>query len=669
MLTPLRPLRAPRRSAEAPRPLPKRDRPLPCKPSHRPLPRPPKARLPKFQPRGPAPARAARGEGKPGSEGRRGGSGKQEGGRSRGPRPRPATAPPPPPSPPEPHQADHLLAQLAYVIVNEAGASVYSTSQVGRDELPEFDATLRSAISIGRRLQDPLAELVKIEPQNIGVGLYQHDVNPKQLKETLESVISSCVNFVGVDLNTASVSLLRHVSGLNQLTARRIVDFRKEKGNFSGRDQLTQVEGIGPATFTQAAGFLKIPEGAHPFDRTWVHPESYEVASRLLEKVGLHSGGRPRQGAACRNLQAKLAEANVRRAGQGAGGWRVHPSRHHRGPQPARNATRATTCPSRSSRRASCKLEDLAPAMELKGTVLNVVDFGAFVDIGLKDSGLVHISQLANRYIKSPHDVVSVGDVVTVWVMSVDQERKRVSLTMVKPGTERQRGGPQGGPRRGRRATNHRGKARARAGEIAAAALVPVARRSRRHRSALRRSPHSTEPPGAVLTEIAIVNEAARPARRPARSGLREAIGLPPPGGFPHAPSGPRHGPGPARGGPRSGQGPFGPGSGPGRPGPFRPERSGPTRAGSAFPTKPAPAAPLQRGPHGKRSPAHVWPAQTALGSTRGFARGRHSPVNLPSRSLSRQPTTSRHPRQIRQTRPHLPRKPRRETLARLKLQ
>ena len=180
----------------------------------------------------PQPA-APRGEGKPGSEGRRGGSGKHEGGRSRGPRPRPATAPPPPPSPPEPHQADHLLAQLAYVIVNEAGASVYSTSQVGRDELPEFDATLRSAISIGRRLQDPLAELVKIEPQNIGVGLYQHDVNPKQLKETLESVICSCVNFVGVNLNTASVSLLRHVSGLNQLTARRIVDFRKEKGNFT----------------------------------------------------------------------------------------------------------------------------------------------------------------------------------------------------------------------------------------------------------------------------------------------------------------------------------------------------------------------------------------------------------------------------------------------------
>ena len=170
---------------------------------------------------------------KPSHESRRGGSGKHEHGRSRGSRPKPSASPPPPPTPPAPHAADPLLAQLAYVIVNEAGASVYSTSQVGREELPEFDATLRSAISIGRRLQDPLAELVKIEPQNIGVGLYQHDVNPKQLKETLEAVISSCVNFVGVDLNTASVPLLRHVSGLNQLTARRIVDHRKEKGPFA----------------------------------------------------------------------------------------------------------------------------------------------------------------------------------------------------------------------------------------------------------------------------------------------------------------------------------------------------------------------------------------------------------------------------------------------------
>src|SRR5262249_58924361 len=187
------------------------------------------------------------------------GQGKSE--RGRGNRGKPHSAPPQPPSPPQPHPADAQLAQLAYVIVNEAGASVYSTSQVGREELPEHDATLRSTISIGRRLQDPLSELVKIEPQNIGVGLYQHDVNPKQLKESLESVIASCVNFVGVDLNTASVPLLRHVSGMNQLTARRLVDYRKEKGPFTNREQLIQVEGIGPATYTQAAGFLKLREG------------------------------------------------------------------------------------------------------------------------------------------------------------------------------------------------------------------------------------------------------------------------------------------------------------------------------------------------------------------------------------------------------------------------
>ena len=224
-------------------------------------------------PRGPRPPRPPK----------QGGQGKSDSSRSRSSRPR--HGPPPPPEPPRPHPADAQLAQLAYVVVNEAGASVYSTSQVGRDELPDLDATLRSGISIGRRLQDPLAELVKIEPQNIGVGLYQHDVNPKQLKETLESVIASCVNFVGVDLNTASVPLLRHVSGLNQLTARRIVDYRKEHGPFANREQLTQVEGVGPATFTQAAGFLKIPDGENPLDRTWIHPESYPAAIKLLEKL------------------------------------------------------------------------------------------------------------------------------------------------------------------------------------------------------------------------------------------------------------------------------------------------------------------------------------------------------------------------------------------------
>jgi uncharacterized protein len=351
----------------------------------------------------------------------------------------------PPPAPPQPHPADSQLAQLAYVVVNEAGASVYSTSQIGRDELPDSDATLRSGISIGRRLQDPLSELVKIEPQNIGVGLYQHDVNPKQLKETLESVISSCVNFVGVDLNTASVSLLRHVSGLNQLTARRIVDYRKEHGAFNNREQLKNVEGIGPATYTQAAGFLKISGGENPLDRTWVHPESYAAATQLLAKVG-DTPDCVRRREHLNELRAKLTGLALAEVAKEL----------EIGEFSLRDIVEALGRPERDPRedlpkpifkKGVLKIEDLTAGMELKGTVLNVVDFGAFVDIGLKDSGLVHISQLANRYVKSPHDVVSVGDVVTVWVMGVDQERKRVSLTMVKPGTERQRG-PQGAGRR-----------------------------------------------------------------------------------------------------------------------------------------------------------------------------------------------------------------------------
>jgi uncharacterized protein len=375
--------------------------------------------------------------------GRSGRSGDQT--KSQRSRPPKVKQPPPPPVPPQPHPADVLLAQLAYVVVNEAGASVYSTSQVGREELPDSDATLRSGISIGRRLQDPLSELVKIEPQNIGVGLYQHDVNPKQLKETLESVISSCVNFVGVDLNTASVSLLRHVSGLNQLTARRIVDYRKEHGPFTDREQLKQVEGIGPATFTQAAGFLKIGGGTHPLDRTWVHPESYPAAVKLLTRVGFAPDS-VREKERLSELRSKLIELAIPELARELeiGEFSLHDIVDALG-RPERDPRE--DLPKPIFKKGVLKIEDLSAGMELKGTVLNVVDFGAFVDIGLKDSGLVHISQLANRYVKSPHDVVSVGDVVTVWVMGVDQERKRVSLTMVKPGTERQRG-PQGNARR-----------------------------------------------------------------------------------------------------------------------------------------------------------------------------------------------------------------------------
>ena len=343
-----------------------------------------------------------------------------------------------PPPPPKPHPADEQLSQLAYVIVNEAGASVYSVSPVGREEFPDFDDKVRGTISIGRRLQDPLAELVKIEPQNIGVGLYQHDVNPKQLKESLEGVIASCVNFVGVDLNTASVPLLRHVSGLNQLTARRVVERRTQQGPYTSRAQLMEVEGVGPATYTQAAGFLKIGGGENPLDRTWVHPESYPSAEKLLEKFEL-TPAVVREREKLPDLHAKLDAADIPALAKEL----------ELGEPTLRDIFEALARPERDPRddlpkpifkKGVLKLEDLSAGMELKGTVLNVVDFGAFVDIGLKDSGLVHISQLANRYIKSPHDVVSVGDVVTVWVMGVDGERKRVSLTMVKPGTERPRG-------------------------------------------------------------------------------------------------------------------------------------------------------------------------------------------------------------------------------------
>ncbi len=394
-----------------------------------------------------APAGGAPATGIPPLRTPRGGRGKPDASRSRSPRPRNApSGPPPPQAPPRPHPADGLLAQLAYVVVNEAGASVYSTSQVGREELPDFDATLRSGISIGRRLQDPLSELVKIESQSIGVGLYQHDINPKHLEETLENVISSCVNFVGVDLNTASVPLLRHVAGLNQLTARRIADYRKEHGPFTGREQLQQVDGVGPATYTQAAGFLKIPDGEQPLDRTWIHPESYGIATKLLEALG-YAPDVVRDKERLTELRGKLAE--------------VDPAALSReletGEFTLRDILDGLARPERDPRddlpkpifkKGILKIEDLAAGMELQGTVLNVVDFGAFVDIGLKDSGLVHISQLANRYVKSPHDMVSVGDVVTVWVREVDHERKRVSLTMVKPGTERNRG-PQAGGRRG----------------------------------------------------------------------------------------------------------------------------------------------------------------------------------------------------------------------------
>lgn len=328
------------------------------------------------------------------------------------------------------------LPNVAYVIVNEAGASVYSASPIGREEFPEFDATLRGTISIGRRLQDPLSELVKIDPQNIGVGLYQHDLNPKLLRETLGEVVESCVNYVGVDLNTASVPLLQYVSGLNQLRARNIAEHRKKHGPFKNREQLKDVAGVGPAVFQQAAGFLKVVDGEQPFDRTWIHPESYGPATRLLELLGYGPAVLTNR-ADIEALRAKLATLDVETTARELG----------IGPLAVRDLIADLARPGRDPREdlpkpifrtGVLRLEDLKEGMRLLGTVLNVVDFGVFVDIGLKDSGLVHISQLANRYIRSPHEVVAVGDIVTTWVLGVDAERRRVSLTMIEPGTPRQ---------------------------------------------------------------------------------------------------------------------------------------------------------------------------------------------------------------------------------------
>jgi uncharacterized protein len=334
---------------------------------------------------------------------------------------------------------------VSYVIVSECGASVYSASPLGREEFPDCDATVRGAVSIGRRLQDPLSELVKIDPASLGVGLYQHDVKAKHLRDSLDGVVEWCVNYVGVDLNTAGPALLRYVSGLNQLTAQRIYEHRKEHGPFRDRAQLKEVSGIGEAAFVQAAGFLKITGGDNPLDVTWIHPESYAVAERLLEQLGAD-----KPDLLDKEKVAKLAErargVDMQRTSLQlkVGTLTLHDiitqlTRPGRDPR--------DSLPPPIFKQGILKLDDLVPGMELRGTVLNVVDFGAFVDIGLKDSGLVHISQLADKYVKDPHEVVSVGDVVKVWVLEVDKQRRRVSLTMIAPGSKRAEAPPHAGER------------------------------------------------------------------------------------------------------------------------------------------------------------------------------------------------------------------------------
>ena len=365
-----------------------------------------------------------------------------------------ASAPAEPPAPPSPPLPE-ALPELAYIIVNEAGASVYSTSPIGKEEFPNLDASMRGTISIGRRLQDPLSELVKIDPQHVGVGLYQHDVPTKELRHSLDAVVESCVNQVGVDLNTASVPLLRHVSGLNQLVARDLIEYRKTHGPFRNRRQLLEINGIGEQRFIQAAGFLKINDSDNPLDGTWIHPESYGVAEQILKDLGY----------APENLRDRERLAELREKLKAISPEEVA-KRLHAGVPTVKDILEALARPGRDPRedlpppvfkKSILKIEDLQPGMELKGTVLNVVDFGAFIDIGLKESGLVHISQMANRYVRNPYEVVSVGDVVPVWVLSVDKERNRVSLTLIAPGTHRKPPEKKGEPRERRGERPERG--------------------------------------------------------------------------------------------------------------------------------------------------------------------------------------------------------------------
>ncbi|WP_180271301.1 Tex family protein [Fredinandcohnia onubensis] len=317
--------------------------------------------------------------------------------------------------------------EIFYIIVNEAGASVYSASDIAREEFPDFQVEERSAVSIARRLQDPLAELVKIDPKSVGVGQYQHDVSQKKLNDQLTFVVETVVNKVGVNVNTASPSLLQYVAGLSKAVANNIVKKREEQGKFTNRSELKNIPRLGAKTYEQCIGFLRIVDGNEPLDRTGIHPENYKEVKKLLAKYGLTSNdlGTDSLREAISSIVAEEVAAQM-----GIGEITIH------------DITEALVSPERDPRdelakpllkKDILKLEDLAKGMELEGTVRNVVDFGAFVDIGVKQDGLVHISKLSNNFVKHPLDVVSVGDVVTVWIDDVDVKKGRVALTMLPP--------------------------------------------------------------------------------------------------------------------------------------------------------------------------------------------------------------------------------------------
>ncbi|MDD3126100.1 MAG: Tex family protein [Candidatus Izemoplasmatales bacterium] len=327
-----------------------------------------------------------------------------------------------------------ITTPVYYVIVSEAGASVYSASELAREEFPEFHVEERSAISIARRMQDPLSELVKIDPKAIGVGQYQHDVSQSKLAESLDFVVSTAVNQVGVNVNTASASLLKYVSGLSFAVAANVVKYREENGPFKTREALKKVAKLGPKIFEQAVGFLRIPDSENPLDRTPIHPESYELALKVLKLINLNPEdigspiGQLKAGIADRDHLARALDIKTITLTDLLEAIST-PQRDVRDnyPQPLLKSE-------------LLKLEDLQPGMELQGTVRNVVDFGAFVDCGIKEAGLVHISKMSKSYIKHPLEAVSVGDIVKVWVISVDLSRKRLQLTMLNPEEQAKKG-------------------------------------------------------------------------------------------------------------------------------------------------------------------------------------------------------------------------------------
>ncbi|MFE4243511.1 Tex family protein [Peribacillus butanolivorans] len=320
-----------------------------------------------------------------------------------------------------------VKGNISYIIVNEAGASVYSASDIAREEFPDLQVEQRSAVSIGRRLQDPLAELVKIDPQSVGVGQYQHDVSQKKLSESLTFVVETAVNQVGVNVNTASSSLLQYVAGLSKSVAQNIVKKREEEGKFSSRKELKKIPRLGAKTYEQCIGFLRIINGNEPLDQTAIHPENYGAVNKLLKKIGFTS-----EDLGSDVLNKELVKLNpTELVDELEVGEITIKDIIDDLMKPGRDPRDELSKP--LLKQDVLKMEDLKTGMELQGTVRNVVDFGAFVDIGVKQDGLVHISKLSNRFVKHPLDVVAVGDVVTVWVEKVDSQKQRVSLTMLQP--------------------------------------------------------------------------------------------------------------------------------------------------------------------------------------------------------------------------------------------